>query len=170
MTACHGTSSEEIGGKIAVAAIAQDAHHGAGLAALLHARRKPGVLPRRHRPRTRRRARPSSRASRRASFSASSCAMSRISSTRSGRRSWAGTPWASGGCPECSSPRRDDSPRCESRGLRLEKRDTPMMVPVVPMADTKCVSCPAVCGPDLGARGLVVRAPVVVVANWSSIR
>ena len=47
----------------------------------------------------------------------------------------------------------------------FRKRETPVMVPVVPIALTKCVMRPCGVAPDLGAGGLVVDARVVGVGE-----
>ena len=58
------------------------------------------------------------------------------------------------------------APRMRTAGFfSFRKRDTPVIVPVVPIALTKCVMLAVGVVPDLGAGGLVVDARVVGVGE-----
>jgi hypothetical protein len=88
-----------------------------------------------------------------------------------GRRSPAGRPRATCGCPGCANLPRAARRRCAPPGcVSFRKRDTPVMVPVVPIALTKCVTRPAVSPRSRGRWSRSAPRGLSALANWSSTR
>ena len=110
---------------------------------------------------------PSSRARRRAPSPRSPAGAPRSRGRRaSARRSSAGRPRATCGCRGSARPRVGCTPITWIAGFfSLRKREQPMMVPVVPMVETKCVILPAVSRQISGPGALVVRERIVGVGE-----